>query len=243
MHDLTERLDKFLANSGVCARRAVENFLSQNIVTLNGKRVTEAGVRIQPKADKVIINGSELKKPELKYYLLNKPAGYISTVSDPHAKYTVVSLFPKDIRLYPIGRLDKDTTGLLILTNDGELTNLLTHPRYEKNKTYKLTINGFVSDQQIQNMRKGIRLEDGITAPAKVVVIDSNKNENILEMTIHEGRNRQIRRMCKAIGINLTQLERVAIGNLRDSSLKPGKYRELTKKEIEGLANLRNSQI
>lgn len=234
MNNTTVRLDKYLANLGVCARRGVDALLQNNTVTVNGERVTQSGMRISPRLDVVLINGGKIKKPVLKYYLLNKPKGYVSTTADKHAKKHVVSLIKTQERIYPVGRLDKDTTGLLILTNDGELTNLITHPRYQHNKTYLLTLSGMITGEQIRRLQNGVHLEDGKTAPADVKLISRQPSQSKLTMTIHEGKNRQIRRMCQAVGIKLLELERIAIGKLR-SNLKPGKYRELSKIEVTNL--------
>lgn len=236
--DNTIRLDKHLANLGVCSRRAVDKLLVENNVTINGKKVTESGTRLNPKKDILLINGQKPKTPQLKYFLLNKPKGYISTASDEMDRKNVVSLIKTDERIYPVGRLDKDTTGLLILTNDGQLTNLLTHPRYHVPKTYRLTIDGKITDEQIERLSNGVLLDDGPTSSAEIKVISINYKKAVLDMTIHEGRNRQIRRMCEEVKANLTDLERIAIGNLTDENLKLGSYRELSKEEIENLLKL-----
>ncbi|HVZ11700.1 MAG TPA: pseudouridine synthase [Patescibacteria group bacterium] len=235
----TTRIDKYLANMGVCARRTVDALLLEKTVTINGNRVTESGIRLNPNTDVVKINGEEIKKPELVYFLLNKPKGYISTTYDERSRKNVVSLIKTNERVYPVGRLDRATTGLLILTNDGELTNHLTHPRNHVNKTYRLTISGNISDDQIEKVSNGIELEDGQTHPAEVKVLNREAKTSIIDMTIHEGRNRQIRRMCEAIGITLLALERIAIGSLTDKTLAPGKYRELTKSELRELQSNR----
>jgi 23S rRNA pseudouridine2605 synthase len=230
----TQRLDKFLANNGVCARRAVESLLASKIVTVNGKRVSEPGVRIKS-TDIIRIDGAEIKKPKLVYFLLNKPKGYISTTSDEKGRKNVLDLVKTSMRIYPVGRLDRQTSGLLILTNDGEFTNKLTHPKFEKDKTYKLTIKGKITNQQLNPLKNGVMLEDGMTAPAKCEIISSNSDETIIEITIHEGKNRQIRRMCEALGIKLIELERVAIGQIRDTKLASGKFRELSNVELKTL--------
>lgn len=231
----TIRLDKHLANLGICSRRAVEDLLQEQNVTINGKRVDKPGVRLDPLKDIILINGEKPKRPALKYYLLNKPKGYISTTADEMSRKNVMSLIKTNERIYPVGRLDKDTTGLLILTNDGELTNLLTHPRFHIAKTYRLTIIGGISEEQLQRLRNGMLLEDGPTSPAEVKVVNKNAREIILDMTIHEGRNRQIRRMCAEVKLDLKELERIGIGTLRDPQLKIGKYRELSRSEIKTL--------
>ncbi|HVZ67549.1 MAG TPA: pseudouridine synthase [Patescibacteria group bacterium] len=232
----TQRLDKYLANLGVCARRAVEDLLKRESLTINGVRAEEPGIRINPDKDKILLNGKEIKKPKLVYYLLNKPKGVISTTSDEKGRKNVTSLIPTSLRLYPVGRLDKDTTGLILLTNDGELTNHLTHPRYEVHKTYKLTINGRVNEKQLSSLRNGVKLEEGLTHPAEVKVVREG-DISILEVTIHEGKNRQIRRMCLALGIKLTDLQRIKLGPIEIGNLGVGKYRELTVAELKLLSN------
>lgn len=226
------RLDKYLANLGVCSRRAVSTLLESKNVTINGKRVTKSGERINPNSDTILINGQIVKKPKRKYYLLNKPMGYISTTSDEFSRDNVVSLIKFDERIYPVGRLDKNTTGLLLLTNDGTFTYRLTHPKHTITKTYRLTISGSATKEQLALLQTGVPLEDGVTYPAEVTILKQGSKITILEMTIHEGRNRQIRRMCAAVGIELISLERTAIGPLRDTTLKSGDYRELTKEEV-----------
>lgn len=231
----TIRLDKHLSDLGICSRRAVDKLLEENNVTINGKRATKSGVRLNPAKDILLINGKEPKKPELKYYLLNKPKGYISTTADERSRKNVVSLIPTTERIYPVGRLDKDTTGLLILTNDGELTYQLTHPKHHIDKTYRLTIEGIVTSEQVQRFERGMLLVDGPTSPAKVKIVNKNPKQTILDLTIHEGRNRQVRRMCEEVGVRLLELERIAIGNLKDTNLKLGSSRELSKEEINNL--------
>lgn len=237
MNNTTVRLDKYLANLGVCARRAVDALLQNKTVTVNGKRIMQSGIRISPLTDTVLINGAKLKKPILKYYLLNKPKGYVSTTADKHAKKHVISLIKTSERIYPVGRLDKDTTGLLILTNDGKLTNLITHPRYQQSKTYKVIISGQITGEQMRRLQTGVHLEDGKTSPAEIKLIKKSPMQSIITMTIHEGRNRQIRRMCKSVGVKLLELERIAIGKLR-ANLKPGQYRELSKSELDLLKQI-----
>jgi pseudouridine synthase len=231
----TIRLNKYLANLGICARRDVKQLLKVQVVTVNGERAKEPGLRIDPIVDEILLNGEKLKAPQFVYYLLNKPKNVVSTTADEYGRKNVISLIPTKERIYPVGRLDKDTTGLLLLTNDGELTNLLIHPRYHVDKVYRLTISGQVNDAQLRALRNGVLLDDGITAPAKVTPVKSTNAVFILEMTIHEGRNRQIRRMCETVGVSLTELQRVKFGPLEIGSLKEGKFRELTKKEVQQL--------
>ena len=232
------RLNKYLANLGVCARRDVKQLLKSQIVTVNGERAKEPGLRIDPAKDSILLNGRKLKAPQFVYYLVNKPKGVVSTTADEYGRKNVISLIPTQERIYPVGRLDKDTTGLLLLTNDGELTNLLIHPRYHVDKTYRLTIAGKVNDAQLRALRNGVLLDDGITASAKVLVSKILPTLTVLEMTIHEGRNRQIRRMCETVGISLLELQRIKFGPLEIGNLKEGKFRELSRNEVQGLKKI-----
>jgi len=229
------RLDKFLSGSGYTSRRGVKQFLKQENVTVNGKRTRESGFRIDPKKDEVKINGKKTTSIKHVYYLLNKPKGIISTSSDEFDREDVTDLVPSEIRVFPVGRLDKETHGLILLTNDGELTNKLTHPSTHVGKVYRLEIKGRVSDHKIEKLKNGIILNDGITSPANVKRIKETESTTVLEMEIYEGKYRQIRRMCEAIFINLTDLKRIQFGPVKINSLKEGKYRVLTDLEIDSL--------
>jgi 23S rRNA pseudouridine2605 synthase len=235
MDETTIRLNKYLANVGICSRRDVKQFLKGNEVTVNGIRVKESGKRVNPQTDAIKINGKQLYRPKLVYYLLHKPKGIISTTDDEYGRKNVTSLIPTKERIYPVGRLDKDTTGLIILTNDGTITNLLTHPKYHVYKTYRLTINGRIFPEQLTALQTGVLLTDGITAPAHVAIIKQSASRTLLDITIHEGRNRQVRRMCETVGIDLIDLQRVKFGPISDTKLQPGQYRELTRNEIAAL--------
>lgn len=226
----TVRLDKLLSNAGYSSRRSIKKLLKENQVTVNGKEVMESGIRVN-QADEIKINGKKIKHEEFVYYLLNKPIGVISTSSDEYRRENVTDLVPNNIRVYPVGRLDKDTHGAILLTNDGELTHKLTHPKFHVPKKYLLKIEGNISDDKVQKLRNGVTLSDGITAPAKVKKI----KPNILEMEIFEGRYRQIRRMCEALFINLADLQRTDFGPIKLGNLKKRKYRKLTKEEIAKL--------
>ncbi len=238
MEDHTIRLNKYLANLGICARREVKQLLKEKIITVNDERAKEPGIRIDPQKDAIRIDGNKVKSPTLVYYVLNKPKGIVSTTADEFGRKNVTTLVPKDQRVYPVGRLDKDTTGLIILTNDGELTNLLTHPRYHVDKVYRLDIAGRLDKFQLKALRDGVLLDDGITYPAEVKIISESNGKSIVEMKIHEGRNRQIRRMCETVGATLTALQRVRFGPIALSGLKEGTYRDLTKKEIDSLKSV-----
>jgi 23S rRNA pseudouridine2605 synthase len=231
MENSTIRLNKYLANQGIASRRDIKSLLKYQIVTVNGQRIKESGFRIDPKRDDVRLNGNKIEPPELLYFLLNKPRGIVSTTADEYERKNVISLVPTKERIYPVGRLDKDTTGLIILTNDGALTNLLTHPRFHVDKVYRLTIAGGATNAQLHALRNGVLLTDGITAPAEVTVLSKNQ----VEMKIHEGRNRQIRRMCETVGIKLVDLQRIKFGPLTLKNLSVGKFRKLTQVEIASL--------
>lgn len=231
----TIRLDKFLSGNGFVSRRGVKQFLKSEIVTVNGKRAKESGIRIDPLKDNILVNNKTVNQEQFVYYLLNKPKGVVSTASDELGRKNVIDLVNSRKRIYPVGRLDKDTHGLILLTNDGELTHKLTHPKFHVSKVYKLTLKGNPTEQKIEKLRNGIILSDGITQPAKVKVLKRNEGETILEMEIFEGRYRQIRRMCEAIFLDLIDLQRIKFGPISDMKLIQGKYRELSGKEIAAL--------
>lgn len=234
------RLQKFLAYAGIASRRASEKLILDGRVQVNGRVVRELGIKIDSDVDEVKLDGKICHiKNRYIYIIMNKPKGIITTVKDPFGRPTVTDvLVGLKERVYPVGRLDKDTEGLLILTNDGEVTYKLTHPRHEIEKTYIAFVKGKVNKQQMHLLEKGIRLEDGITAPAKVRIINSNQEHTVIEIKIHEGRKRQIRRMCEAIGHPVTYLKRTQIGMLSLNGLKPGQWRYMTAKEVEYVKNL-----
>lgn len=240
MEDNTIRLNKYLANIGICSRRDVKQLLKLQTVTVNDKRVRESGTRIDPQKDDIRINGNKIKPPKLVYYLLNKPKGIVSTTADEYGRKNVISLIPEKQRIYPVGRLDKDTTGLIILTNDGELTNLLTHPRYHVFKVYRLMIEGWIDKPQLNALRNGVLLDDGITSPAQVKILKEKPGVTYLEITLHEGKYRQIRRMCETVGIKLLELQRIKFGPIEKGALGIGQFRELTNSEIQSLRNAAN---
>lgn len=230
----TIRLDKFLANNGYASRRGIKDLLKYQTVTVNGTRVRESGTRINP-TDEIKINGKKIKTSKYVYFILNKPKGIISTSSDEFDRENVTDLVPSEQRVYPVGRLDKDTHGMILLTNDGELTHKLTHPKFHVSKKYILEIKGNVSDEKIKKLENGIILPDGITQPANVKKIKQTETSTILEMEIFEGRYRQIRRMCEAIFLPLLDLKRIQFGPIKIGELKEGKYRNLTEQEVESL--------
>jgi 23S rRNA pseudouridine2605 synthase len=230
-----ERLQKVLARAGLGSRRVCEELIADGRVSVNGE-VAQLGRRVDPERDAVALDGVPvIVRDDLVYYLLNKPAGYVSTASDPEGRATVVELVPDAPRVYPVGRLDYDTEGLLILTNDGELTHLLTHPRFGVVKTYLAEVEGDPAPAAVRALREGVQLDDGPTAPARVKVVQRREGTTAVELGIHEGRNRQVRRMCEAIGHPVVRLVRTRIGPVRDGSLKPGTWRALTTTEVRRL--------
>ena len=230
-----ERLQKVLARAGLGSRRVCEEFIAEGRVTVNGDTAV-LGRRVDVGRDAVALDGVPVVvRDDLVYYLLNKPAGYVSTASDPEGRPTVVDLVPSTPRVFPVGRLDYDTEGLLLLTNDGDLTHLLTHPRFGVVKTYLAEVEGEPAPSTVRALREGVELDDGLTAPARVTVVQTRGATTAIELGIHEGRNRQVRRMCEAVGHPVVRLVRTRIGPLRDGSLKPGTWRALTQAEVRRL--------
>jgi len=226
-----ERLQKVLARVGLGSRRACEELIVQGRVTVNGE-VAELGRRVDTAHDRVELDGAPLPVlPGLVHYLLNKPAGVVTTADDPQGRPTVVELVPDDPRVFPVGRLDADTEGLLVLTNDGELAQRLTHPSFGVDKEYIAEVEGVPGAGALRRLRNGVELDDGMTAPAKVGVVAPG----VLRIVIHEGRNRQVRRMCEAVGHPVRRLVRTRIGPLADRSLAPGRWRALTSAEVRAL--------
>ena len=227
------RLAKYLAAAGVASRRASEEIVRTGRVTVDGDPVTDPA-RDVTGAEAVAVDGEPVQAAHRRVvYAVNKPAGVVSTARDPQGRPTVVSLVPDSLRLYPVGRLDADTTGLILLTNDGPLAHRLTHPSFEVPKTYRATVGKPpVREAALHALRTGIALEDGLTAPATV----KRLAPDVLELTIHEGRKRQVRRMCEAVGHPVERLERVAFGPLALGRLRPGSYRRLTCDEVASLA-------
>ncbi len=236
-----ERLQKYLAHAGVASRRTCEELIAAGKVKVNGLVVQEMGVKIDPEKDVIEVAGKVIRqdKEEKVYILLNKPASYVTTLRDQHGRPRVIDLLKDfDKRVYPVGRLDLDSEGLLLLTNDGELTYTLTHPKYEIGKTYLALVHGVPDRDKLRRFQKGLRLADGLTAPAKVKLIKKCGRNTLLEITIYEGRNRQIRRMCETIGHPVLELKRVAMGFLNLEGLAVGEYRFLKKSEIKKLKEL-----
>ena len=231
-----ERLQKFLAEAGVASRRKSEELILQGKISVNNKVVTELGVKINPSEDVVTYNGQIVEKQDEKVYiLLNKPIGYVTTAKDQFNRDSVLDLVKTNKRLVPVGRLDMYTSGALILTNDGEFVYKVTHPKHEIEKTYTVTIIGIVKNEEVEQLRNGVEIEDYITKPAKVKILrtDEEKNQSRLEITIHEGKNRQVRKMCEAINHKVLALHRSKIAGIGVKDIEIGKWRYLTKKEVE----------
>ena len=226
------RIQKLLARAGVGSRRVGDELVAAGRVRVNGEPVGP-GRRVDPELDRVEVDGVPVAvRPGLVHYLLNKPVGVVSTASDPDGRPTVVSLVPGEPRVYPVGRLDSDSEGLILLTNDGDLAHRLTHPRFGVEKEYLAHVDGgALSPHQLRRLREGVDLDDGTTAPARV----SQPSPGLLRITIHEGRNRQVRRMCSAVGHPVLRLVRVRIGPLRDPDLGPGEWRPLGTGELHAL--------
>lgn len=231
-----ERLQKYLAECGVASRRKSEELIAVGKVKVNG-HVAQIGDKIDPRRDLVTVRGKKVRKTQRNYYiLLHKPRGYVTTVSDELGRKTVMDLVRDiDARLYPVGRLDKDSEGLLLLTNDGAFANALTHPRHAYSKKYRVTIRGKVDDSALLQLREGIDLDGRMTAPCDVTVLTAEENRTVLEFVLHEGRNRQIRRMCEAVELEVIRLKRIAVGSLKLGMLPVGKWRELTDNEVQKL--------
>lgn len=230
------RLQKYLAEAGVASRRKAEELILQGRIRVNGEIITEMGFKVTG-SDKVEFDGKQVHKEENKVYLmLNKPVGYVTTVKDQFGRTTVLDLVKEiDERLYPVGRLDYDTSGLLLLSNDGDFTYKLTHPKHELNKVYVAEVEGIPTTEEIERFEKGLRIEDYITSAAKLKILEKMQKRSTIEITIHEGKNRQVRKMCENIGHPVIKLKRVAIGNLVLSDLPEGKWRHLNKDEIKYL--------
>jgi 23S rRNA pseudouridine2605 synthase len=230
-----ERLQKILARAGLGSRRVAEELIADGRVTVNGE-VAILGRRVDVEHDTIALDGvTVIARDDLVYYLLNKPAGYVSTASDPEGRATVVELVPPTPRVYPVGRLDYETEGLLLLTNDGELTQLLTHPSFGVVKTYLAEVDGDPAPATVRRLREGVELDDGPTAPARVKVVQRRGTTAAIEIGVHEGRNRQVRRMCDAVGHPVRRLVRTRIGPLHDRRLQPGDWRRLSAGEVRRL--------
>lgn len=237
LNSMHERLQKILSRAGVTSRRAAETLISTGRVAVNDTVITTLGAKADPGVDKITLDGKPITIENVRIYiLLNKPAGYVTTMNDPEGRSIVTDLI-KDIqiRLFPVGRLDFNTEGLLLLTNDGDWANRLAHPSNEVVKTYHVKVRGEISEDTLGRLSRGVRLEDGWTAPATVTLLKTIGKNSWLSIAIHEGRYRQVRRMCEAVGLLVARLTRISYGCLQIGDLKPGEYRHLTPAEINAL--------
>ncbi|MGT2948434.1 pseudouridine synthase [Streptococcus devriesei] len=233
------RINKYIAHAGVASRRKAEELIKQGLVTLNGQTVTELATTVKS-GDVVEIDGQPIYNEEKVYYLLNKPRGVISSVSDDKGRKTVIDLLPQvKERIYPVGRLDWDTSGLLILTNDGDFTDKMIHPRNEIDKVYVARVEGIADKNNLRPLTRGVRIDGKVTKPARYHIIktDRQKNRSVVELTIHEGRNHQVKKMFEAVGLKVDKLSRTRFGTLDLSGLHPGESRRLNKKEVSQLYN------
>ncbi|OOM73457.1 pseudouridine synthase [Clostridium sp. BL-8] len=236
---MEERLQKYMASCGVASRRKCEEIIIEGKVKVNGVTVNEVGIKVNPLKDIVEYKGKVIKKEEKKVYImLNKPEGYISSVKDEKGRATILDIVKVKERIYPIGRLDYDSSGLLLLTNDGEVYNKIIHPRVELIKKYIAVVTDEITKNDIQKFEIGIDIGGYITAPAELKVLSFEKGVSTVEIGIHEGKNRQIRRMCAALHHEVLSLKRISIGDLKLGYLKRGEYRELKQDEIDYLNNL-----
>jgi pseudouridine synthase len=227
------RLNAFLARAGIASRRRADVLIREGRVRVNG----EPGElnTVVGKRDLVEVDGVRVERQPLSYVLLHKPPGVVTTASDPHRRRTVVDLVPSEPRVVPVGRLDVDTTGALVLTNDGDLAHRLAHPRYGVPKVYEAEVEGAPTPEELEHLRRGIELEDGVTAPAEVTLVARSRRASRLELILHEGRKHQVKRMCEAVGHPVRRLHRVRYAGLDLAGLEPGQWRELTTDEVAGL--------
>ncbi|MBR4015691.1 MAG: rRNA pseudouridine synthase [Anaerotignum sp.] len=238
---MEERLQKFLAEAGVASRRKAEELIVAGKIKVNGKTVTELGTKIDPRKDEITYLGKKISTKETKhiYIMLHKPEGYVTTAKEQFGRPAVLDLIKGvEERIFPVGRLDYDTSGLLLLTNDGDLTYKLTHPKHDVDKTYIARIYGTPTEMDLQKFRRGVFVDGKRTKPAKIQILEKGERICTVEIIIHEGRNRQVRKMCEAIKHPVAQLKRVATGDLKLGDLPKGKFRHLTEKEVKYLKSL-----
>ena len=230
------RLNKFLAHSGVCSRRAADLLIQSGKVAVNGVTVDKLGVTVDEKTDAVTVDGKRVSLHEnLVYILLNKPKGYLSTVKDSFRRPTVLDLVGKEKKVFPVGRLDLNTEGVLLLTNDGELTYHLTHPKFEIEKIYSVTVRGKIDEEILKEFRQGVKLEEGVVARGNGKIIKKGEKESVFELKLKEGRKREIKRMCEALGLRVTKLTRTHFAHLTTRGLKVGQWRYLSDREVRDL--------
>jgi 23S rRNA pseudouridine2605 synthase len=234
------RLQKFMAECGVASRRKCEEFIQMGRVFVNGNKVTELGTKIIPNKDVVEMDGKVIKKENKVYILLNKPVGYVTSVTDDRERKTVMDLLEGVTeKVVPVGRLDMFTSGLLLLSNDGDFIYKVTHPKHETTKTYIVKTRGVPTEKDLEKLRNGVKIEDYVTSPAKVELLLKDNTNNIarIYIQIHEGRNRQVRKMCEAIGLSVIALKREGVGNLTCEGVERGKWRYLTNEEVKEIMN------
>jgi pseudouridine synthase len=246
-----ERLARFLAHAGVASRRRAEELIASGRVRVNGETITTQGARVDPLHDRILVDGRLVQSvSEHVYLLLHKPSGYVTTASDPEGRPTVLDLLPSELRalrVYPVGRLDRDTSGLLLITNDGEFALRLSHPRYRTEKQYEALVHGLLSDAELRALRRGVQIteDDGHkhqTAPARASVLQQKGSDSLLLLTIQEGHKRQVRRMLLAVGHMVIQLQRVAVGPLSLQDLPVGEWRHLTAVEVAALMDSKSHE-
>lgn len=232
------RLQKYLAECGVASRRAAEKLIEEGRVTVNGV-VAHVGQTVDSETCDIRVDGKPIQSSDKVYVVLNKPEGTVTTAKDTHGRPTVLDLL-KGVRarVFPVGRLDMDVEGVLLLTNDGELAYHLTHPKYEVEKTYLVWVKGHMDIEAAQRLERGVELDDGITAPARAYILNAGQESTLVRLHLHEGRKREVKRMCAAVGYPVRTLHRVAFGNIIDKGLRPGEWRYLNEREVDGLRRL-----
>ena len=236
--NMEERLQKYLAECGIASRRKCEEYILQGKVQVNGKTITELGVKVNPEKDKITFEGKNVKQEDKKVYiLLNKPIGYVTTSDEQFGRDKVLDLVKVRERVVPVGRLDMYTSGALILTNDGDFVYKVTHPKHEITKTYTVTLKGIIQNEEVEQLKNGVKIDDYITRPAKVKILKTDEEKDIsrLEITIHEGKNRQVRKMCESVGRKVIALHRSKIGNIGVKDIELGKWRYLKSFEVKTL--------
>ena len=237
-----ERLQKFIANQGICSRRKAEEYITSGRIKVNGNVIMELGTKIDPNKDIIEVDGKKISNISGKkvYILLNKPIGYVTTTRDQFNRNTVLDLVNIKEKVLPVGRLDMYTSGAIILSNDGDFIYKITHPKYEVEKTYNVTLKGQVTDEEIEQLRNGVQIENYVTGKAKVKIlrIDKEKDLSRVEIIIHEGKNREVRKMCEAIGRKVLALHRTKIGNISVKDLRLGTWRYLRPNEIKSLLDI-----
>ncbi|WP_032121624.1 pseudouridine synthase [Clostridium amazonitimonense] len=236
---MEERLQKYMARCGVASRRKSEEYILDGIVKVNNQVIRELGFKVNPDKDKVYIN-NKLIVPENKkvYIMLNKPEGYVTTLKDEKGRKTILDLVKVKERIFPIGRLDYDSSGLLLLTNDGEIYNKIIHPREVVGKTYLALTKGIFNKMEIHKFKNGVDIGGYITKEAKIEVKEIYKDKSLVEITIHEGKNRQVRKMCSALGHDVIELKRISVGKIKLGDLEKGKWRQLNKEELDYINSL-----